>query len=86
MWFEVDIVEDSRVRYEDRTAKLVVLVVTSNFSVEKRAVDSFALFYYRLYNFEDPGVRGSRVGFKPGVRLFLVARPQKTTGRCLAAS
>lgn len=86
MWFEFVILEDSEVRYEDRTAKLVVLVVTSNFSIGKRAADSFALYYYRLYNFEDPGVRGSRVELKPGVRLFLVARPQKTTGRSLAAS
>jgi hypothetical protein len=28
---------------------------------------------------------GSRDGFKRGVRLFLVARPQKTTRRSLAA-
>ena len=86
MWFEVDMVEDSGVRYEDRTIKTVLLVVIYHLSIDKRAADSSALFYYRPYNFEDPGVRGSRVGVKPGVRLFLVARPKKTTGRSLAAS
>jgi hypothetical protein len=35
MWFEVVIVEDSGVRYEDRTAKIVIPVVTYNLSIDK---------------------------------------------------
>jgi hypothetical protein len=35
MWFEVVIVEDSGVSYEDRTAKIVISVVTCNLSIDE---------------------------------------------------
>ena len=89
MWFDVVMVEDSGVRCENKTVETVVVAVTCNLSIEKWTAESFALFYDSLFDFEFQGVCGSpcgsRDGFKRGVRLFLVARPQKTTGRSLAA-
>ncbi len=35
MWFEVVIVEDSGVRYEDRAAETLLLVVTYSLSIEE---------------------------------------------------
>jgi hypothetical protein len=35
MWFEVVMVEDSGVRYEDKTAETVVVAAICNLSIEK---------------------------------------------------
>jgi hypothetical protein len=62
MWFEVVMVEDSGVRYEDKTAETVVVAAICNLSIEKLRAESFALFYDSLFDFEFQGVCGGRVG------------------------